>query len=186
MPRPPALLLLTLGSLGCGANVVFGDPGDDGAGGNGGAADDGAGASPATGGAGAAGGNGPVTARIESVKLGADCMPEVPPDPIFGSVLVSYENLGTTPGSLELVRADLLFASDVEAWVFPLTLSPTASGTIGPGAVLQVELSEGETPGDASFVCSLCGLPASLTVTWRSPVGTEVTDQADLVLECAF
>ncbi|MBK8939711.1 MAG: hypothetical protein IPM79_19340 [Polyangiaceae bacterium] len=175
-------LLLTAG---CGANVVFGE-GGDGAAGGGGAADDGSfGAGPSSGGGGDAP-TGIVTAEIVEAKLGADCMPEVGPDPIQGSVLVSYTNLGSTAGALELERAEVLFASQVEAWVFPIALSPTSSGVIAGGTSAQLEHTKVATDGDSSFVCSLCGLPGTVSITWRAGNGTQVTDQLELTLLCAL
>lgn len=123
--------------------------------------------------------------QIIDAKLGANCKPVVGPDPILGSIVVRYANQGSAAGSLEIADAQILIANPMEGWAFPLELSPTSSGTIAAGAVVDVEHAKVATPGDASFICSLCGLDASVTVRWLKD-GGEVSDVFATPLGCAF
>ncbi|NUP12514.1 MAG: hypothetical protein HOW73_41240 [Polyangiaceae bacterium] len=176
-------ILLTVLLSGCGANVVFGeDPGDDGAGG--GSNDGGAGGDfPTTSSAnGGADPGGSLDARVVEVKFFADCMPEVGPDPISGSVFIEYRNDGTKPASLDIVSADIVFANPMEGWVFPISLSPTSSGAVGGGSTISLEHAKVATPGDSSFVCSLCGQSGTFSVDWSD--GT--SDSVDFQLSCGF
>ncbi|MBL9025473.1 MAG: hypothetical protein JNL21_24975 [Myxococcales bacterium] len=123
--------------------------------------------------------------EIIDVNLGANCMPKIGPDPILGSIVVRYTNQGNAAGSLVIADAQILIANPMEGWAFPLELSPTSSGTIAAGAVVDVEHAKVTTPGDASFICSLCGLDASVTVRWLKD-GGEVSDVFAVPLGCAF
>jgi hypothetical protein len=110
------------------------------------------------------GGSASLVASIAQVNLGANCMPVVGDDPVSGSITVSYENTGTVPGAMTLTRADLLFTSAQEGWVFPLELDPTTSGAVEGGQTLEVEHLKVATPGDSSFVCQLCGTTGSVAL----------------------
>ena len=101
-------------------------------------------------------------------------MPAVGPDPIAGTVIIEYRNVGGSPGSATIDRADILFANPMEGWAFPLELDPKSSGTIGPGETLRVVHAKVATPGDASFVCQLCGIEGSIQIEF------EETDVAGL------
>jgi hypothetical protein len=122
---------------------------------------------------------------VTHVALGANCQPVVGDDPISGTLTVSYESKGTGPGSLELTSADLVFSNPMEGWVFPLALSPTSSGVVPAGQTVSVEHVEGDTLGDSSFVCSLCGLAGSLSLRFASGA-EEVPVFAPVTLGCVF
>jgi hypothetical protein len=190
------VLCVFVGSLvacgGTGGGTGGGGPGGagaggGGAGGQGGGMGGGAGGSGESGGLGGTGGQGDaqVAPAVTRVALGANCQPLVGDDPLSGTVTVSYENKGTGPGSLELTGADLVFSNPMEGWVFPLALSPTSSGVVPAGQTVSVEHVEGDTLGDSSFVCSLCGLEGSLSLRFASGA-EEVPVFAPVTLGCVF
>ena len=138
----------------------------------------------ATNGASSGGGPARIEARIDEVGLGANCMPAVGPDPIAGTVIIEYRNVGGSPGSATIDRADILFANPMEGWAFPLELDPKSSGTIGPGETVAVIHAKVATPGDASFVCSLCSFEGSVQISFAEPDVSDLTGFA--VLACSF
>lgn len=174
------VLIASLALTACGAKVVFDeDAGGGGGGGSGGTSDTSVNSMSAGG-----FGGGVLVPDILEVKLGANCMPVVGEDPLSGSVFVSYENGGAGTGSLTLDRADVVFTTAFEGWVFPIELSPTSSGPVPAGSSIEVEHVKGSTSGDASFVCSLCGMPGSATLYWSTPEGEEITDTEAFDLGC--
>ncbi len=192
----PLPFVLSVLLAGCGGAVVFDETGagDDGAPGDGGGPSTASSAAAtaggpisatATGGGSTSSGAGAprIEARIDEVGLGANCMPSVGPDPIAGTVIIEYENLGDAAGSATIERADLVFASASESWVFPIELEPKSSGTIGPGESLTVIHAKVATPGDASFVCQLCGLEGSIQVQLAEPA---IGALGLAILACSF
>jgi hypothetical protein len=203
--RPLVLLgaVLLLSALACGGTVVFEeDEGHDGQGGGEGAA----GPTTATqAGQAVSVGPGPTSAfavgvsvgqggapgtdiqpSIAAVELHGNCMPEVGPDPVGGTVLVDYRNVGGQPGSLDGLRATMTFATEVEGWVFPLQLDPTTSGVVDAGETMGVQHVKVATEGDSSFICQLCSMPGTITMSWVDAAGGEVTAYADFQLACAL
>jgi len=81
---------------------------------------------------------------------------------------VVYENIGGSVGSLEMDYVQVVFAIPMEGWVFPIELSPTSSGPVGPGGKIEVTHAKIATDGDSSFVCNFCGLQGTLTVSWAN------------------
>lgn len=127
-----------------------------------------------------------IDAEIEVVKLGANCMPVVGPDPLQGSVFVSYENTGSVAGSLELTQASVVFANSMEAWLYTIELSPTSSGTIAAGGVASVEHSKVGVLGDSSFLCQLCGQTGTLELRFDDGFGNQQIEAQNFELGCAF
>lgn len=175
----------------CGGLVVFdaegqgGGWGDDGQGGSGSVtATQSSATSTSTQGTGAGAPN--IDAEIETVKLGANCMPVVGPDPMQGSVYVRYENLGSTPGSLALTQASVVFANAMEAWLFAIELTPTASGTLVAGELASVEHLKVGVVGDSSFLCQLCGQTGSVELRFDDGLGNEQIEAQNFELGCAF
>lgn len=134
----------------------------------------------------AGGGAADLFPEVLEALLTGDCMPAVGPDPLRGSMLVRYRNNGARAGSLDALRADAIFANDVEGWVFPLALEPTSSGPVEPGAVVDLEHLKVETPGDSSFVCSFCGAEGVVVLHWIDAAGDEVVSDAPFTLACAL
>jgi hypothetical protein len=132
------------------------------------------------------GGTPAIVPTIEVVKLGANCMPVVGPDPLGGTVAVRYDNQGTAEGSLELLQAAVIFSNPMEGWVFGIELEPGSSGTVEAGSSTLVEHAKVESPGDSSFVCQLCGQEGSLELRYGDGLGNEVTTYAPFELGCAF
>ena len=135
---------------------------------------------------GAGGGSAEMSAIITDVLLYANCMPVVGPDPVAGSVFVSYPNAGTIPGHLDVKTASLLFANPMEAWSFPLAFDPVSSGQVGAGDSLVVEHTKIPNVGDSSFICQLCGMPGTLTMSFDRGDGEGPTATFPFDLDCAF
>jgi len=183
MTRTLASLTLIV-AAGCGGVVVLEDDGG-GAGGDDGSVTVSSGTTPASSGS-SGSGSSDVIPNITDVKLGGSCMPVVGPDPVAGSVVVSYENAGSTPGSAELFNASIYVSTSTEGWVFPLEMSPTSSGVIAPSGGATVEHVKVSTPGDSSFLCSLCGMEATLVMNWEQNDQTDVADSKAFIVGCAF
>lgn len=170
--------------IGCGGIVNFAK--DDG--GGGGSGDEGGspptGAGPGTGGG--SSGTSAIKPTILGVQLGADCMPVVGQDPIYGNVIVEYENSGTAPGSMNIVSAELAFVNAMEGWVFPLNFNPTTSGTIDPGTTHASQHDKVATAGDSSFVCSLCGQQGTVNLRFIDDQGLDSQASSAFTLGCAL
>jgi hypothetical protein len=173
------------GNVGNGGSGNVGNVGNGGAGGTGNVGNGGAG-NLGNGGTGNVGGSPIVVAQSAGAKLWADCMPEVGPDPLGGSVFVEYRNYGGSPGTIDLVDAVLVYSTPIEGWVFSLALSPTTVGPVAPGETLFVEHLEGMTPGNNSFLCNFCGTEGVLELRWQEPSGAEQFSQEPIVLMCAL
>jgi hypothetical protein len=176
-------LVAALVVAGCGGMVVF-EEDDGGAGGDDGSVT----TTSASKSSSVSSGSGPssVLPNIIDVKLGVNCQPVVGPDPITGSVLISYDNTGSGPGSLDLVNAQIYVSTPREGWVFPIELSPSTSGVVQGGSSAQVDHQKVTTPGDSSFICSLCGFEATLVVNLEQDDGTDVADSAAFFIGCAL
>ena len=172
--------------FGCGGLVVF--ERDDGEGGAGGATASSSSVTSTTSSTSSSstGSNAQIDPEIVDAKIGANCMPEVGPDPIGGSIVVRYTNQGDAAGSLEVASAQVVISNPMEGWVFPIDLSPTSSGTVPAGSSVDIEHAKIATAGDSSFICALCGLDASVTVRWLKGDGGEVSDAFSTPLGCAF
>lgn len=127
-----------------------------------------------------------IDAEIEVVKLGANCMPVVGPDPMQGSVLVRYENTGSVAGSLTLTQSSVVFANPMEAWLYTIELSPTTSGTLAAGEVASVEHSKVGVLGDSSFLCQLCGQTGTVELRFDDGSGNQQIEAQNFELGCAF
>lgn len=127
-----------------------------------------------------------IDAEIEAVKLGANCMPVIGPDPMQGSVLVRYENTGASAGSLTLTQASVVFANAMEAWLYSIELSPTTSGTIPAGEGASVEHAKVGALGDSSFLCQLCGQTGTVELRFDDGFGNEQIEAQNFELGCAF
>lgn len=174
------LALLALALLGCGGIVNFQkDEGGDGGNGEGGSSPVGPGPGPGSG-----GGTSAIKPTILGVDLGADCQPEIGPDPINGNVVVNYENEGTGPGSMNIVSAEVTWVTPMEGWVFPLNFNPTTSGTIDPGTTHASQHDKVATAGDSSFVCSLCGQEGTLNLRFIDDQGLESQASSSFALAC--
>jgi len=114
-----------------------------------------------------------IVPTIISLGFGAGCMPVVGPDPVFGSVFVEYDNQGTGNGNMNIVAAELVFVNAMEGWVFPIQLSPTASGSVAPSSTQTSEHLKVATPGDSSFICQLCGQSGQLSLRFVDDQGLE-------------
>jgi hypothetical protein len=198
--------LFLLALSGCGGTVVFEVGGDEGGGGMGpvGSTGSATAASATTGGgpggasstsgdpvvasAVGAGGAaaGELVVSIVDVDLTADCMPVVGPDPVSGSVVVKYENVGTGSTRATDVRIDLVYTNEVEGWVFPIAVAPAESSPIPPGESRAVEHVKVETAGDASFICSLCGAEGVVALHGLDAASRELSASAPLRLACAL
>lgn len=131
-------------------------------------------------------GGGDVTSIIPiaaEMKLFADCMPEVEPDPVRGSVLVTYENQSDSfSGSLDLNQVDLVFANDVEGWVFPAAFQPISSGLVEAGATVITEHVKVDGGVDIASICQLCSQEGVAAMRWDSGA----TFETPFFLECAL
>ena len=134
------------------------------------------------------GGNGgDMTATIVEAKLGANCMPVVGPDPIYGSVLVEYANQSFGSSiSATVSQVNVSFVNANEGWVFPIALTPSGSGDVGPGGVVTLEHAKAATDGDSSFVCQLCGQEGTVTVDWTTSQGASLQSSRTFEFSCAF
>ncbi len=183
--RLPLALLASLAAA-CDGNVVVPD---DGAGGSGGAAVTSTStptSSTTSTSQGVGGFDGDIVATIESAKLGADCMPVVGLDPLYGAVLVRYDNAASAPQGLTLTQAQVIFTSSVEGWVFPIQLSPTASGDVPGHGSATVEHQKVATVGDASSICQLCGMTGTVALDFVDASGSPVQASAPFDFGCAF
>lgn len=165
--------------MGCGGIVNFAK--EDG--GNGGDTNDG-GSSPT--GPGSGGGTSAIKPTVLGVQLSADCMPVVGPDPMFGNIIVDYQNDGSGPGSMNITSAEVAFVNPMEGWVFPINLNPTTSGTIDPGTNHASQHDKVTTDGDASFVCNFCGQEGNVNLRFLDDQGVESQASSAFTLGCAL
>jgi hypothetical protein len=124
-------------------------------------------------------------AEIVDVGLVAECGGERAHDPLAGGVVVSYANEHGEAGALEVVRSEVVFASALEGWVFPVELTPSKSVVTGAHAKQRVTHARTGRSGGAAMLCSLCGQTGKLSMTWRAPDGAEQSGVRDFTLECA-
>lgn len=127
-----------------------------------------------------------IVPTIVSLGFGANCMPVVGPDPVFGSVFVEYDNQGTGNGNMNIVQSELSFVNAMEGWVFPIQLSPTASGSVAPSSILASEHVKVATQGDSSFICQLCGQSGQLSLRFVDDQGLEASATQPFDLGCAL
>ncbi len=131
-----------------------------------------------------------ITPDITTVTLGGNCMPEVPADPVFGSIDVTYDNAGEMFGELTITDARLEFTGIDSTLTFTFDLDPASSGMVGPLASMGVPHTKVVDSGmgsSADSPCGFCNAPATLTVTWVDDVGGTAEDTYEIAsFQCAF
>jgi hypothetical protein len=129
--------------------------------------------------------DGVLTPVVDELQFSANCMPNVPPDPVSGSVTVSYINKSGVEAGLSLGGASLGFASGVEAWLFFMDLTPTSSGLVPANSEVTVVHEKTTMQQDSSFICSLCNLPMTVQLTFFSEQGTQIIVTEESKLNCS-
>jgi hypothetical protein len=131
-----------------------------------------------------------ITPDITTVTLSGSCKPEVPADPVFGSIDVTYDNAGETFGELTITDARLEFTGIDSTLVFTFDLDPPTSGMVGAFSSMGVPHTKVVDSGmgnGADNPCGFCSGPATLTVTWVDDVGGTAEDTYEIAsFPCAF
>jgi hypothetical protein len=112
-----------------------------------------------------------IGANVTDATFGANCQPVVGPDPIQGSIEVTYQNTGTAPGSIPLTEVELMIGGPSNLFVF--TMDPDESGTLAAQEtkmVTHTKVADSTTP-NAADVCNHCGQTAYVTVRWLNEMG---------------
>lgn len=158
-----ALLTALAGACG-GKAVIDGSPGEAG-GGTGGNAT----TSITTGGTGGVttsttwtgGGHPDLQLTFASLDVGIDCMPEVPPDPLYARFEITYDNsAGTAPWDADLLNPSVTLGEYPNDLVWTFSATPPSSGVIPAGGTITVahEKVAGSGSGGASGgPCAFCG-----------------------------
>ena len=173
----PVCVMFISGLLaGCGGNVVFDGASDGQAGSTAESTSQTSGTFP----------DGTITPVVDELQLRANCMPDVVPDPVSGTVTVTYINTSEEARSLELLGASLIFSTDVEAWVFFIEFTPTSSGPVPANGETTVIHEKTSMQEDSSFICSLCDLPMTVQLTFRTEQGGDIIVTENTKLDCSF
>lgn len=162
--------------MGCGGNVVFDEASDGQAGSTAESTSQTSGTFP----------DGTITPVVDELQLIANCIPDVGPDPVSGTVTVTYFNTSDEARSLELLGASLGFSTDVEAWVFFVEFDPTSSGPVPANSQTTVIHEKTKMQEDSSFICSLCDLPMTVQLSFRNEQGGDIIVTENTKLDCSF
>ena len=84
-------------------------------------------------------------------------MPEVPPDPLYVSFTIRYDNtIGTAPGEVLLGPGEIFSNDGGPELVTTFDVTPAAV-TVQPGEVFEVEHTKVDGSGEGSSGCEYCG-----------------------------
>lgn len=124
--------------------------------------------------------------RIDSVIAGANCQPDIPPDPLRVTVMLSVSNDSADFAVIEVVGAVLdSIVGDIR---FPLT---PASFDVAPQSEIVVELSKAPNTGNGINACELCSanttmLDLELTLDLDNGGEMQTLTRAVASLGCVF
>jgi hypothetical protein len=122
------------------------------------------------GGSGGQGGHGDaeLSATFVSDSLYADCMPVVAADPLHGGFTVTYHDKGAGPGALTFTDVRLRMGPPGGVVDWPFAVTPSGSGTVPAGAMVDVVHTkvDGSGQGSTGGPCNHCGEPLTLDVTY--------------------
>lgn len=122
-----------------------------------------------------------VVSIVES-ELWMNCMPEVPADPMSGTIRVRYDN---SQGPAVSVVVESVQLQLPDTWSFQVT--QTDVGTIAAGSVIEVDhekiANTAEGPGNP---CQACGAVGQLRFTWKLSDGQTLSESKSGMLQCAW